>query len=312
MTEMMWLYIPLFIAGLVCLVKGSDFVTTHASAIAKASGISPLVVGMTIVAVSTSLPELAVSLISVFFRTSDIATGTIIGSNIANICLIVGLSALLYPVKTKSSFIKEGFFTLLFTLLIVVFLLDGMIYTEGIVILAGFFVYMYYLISEKRKGEIKKRTASGKRRTKKIIKHIFFSVAGGFVVVVGAEVVIHSTINIADVMGVSEMLIALIAIAVGTSLPELAVSFTAAWKKMGGISLGNILGSNIFNIAILAMVSLFSSVPVKPFTIFVNLPIMLISTALLMLFIRTGWEISRTEGGILIMIYLLFLISQFI
>jgi len=308
-------YFALFASGLVCLIKGSDYVTVYASKLAKHCGISQLVIGITVVAMSTSLPELTVSIFSIAFESSQIATGTIIGSNIANICLIIGLSAAIYPIKTGRGFAKQGIFTLIFTIAVYAFLLDGMVFYEGAIILAGFLAYMYYLVRMRRahgKMKTKKKTNHAGRDNKKTIKYIMASIAGGVIVVLGAQTLIYSTISIATTFGISELLISLIAIAIGTSLPELAVSFTAALKKLEGISLGNILGSNVFNIAILGLVSLFSVIPVTDFLVMVNLPIMLISTVVLLFFIQTRWRITRINGIILLLIYAVFLLLQFV
>ena len=308
-------YMMLFIAGLICLIKGSDYVTVYASKAAKHFGVSELVIGITVVAMSTSLPELTVSVFSIFFESSQIATGTIIGSNIANICLIVGISAAIYPMKTDKGFLRQGIVTFIFTAVVFLFLLDGMVLYEGIIIIAGFVVYMYYLIRIKRRAPVKKKGVSektAKRRKKTAFKHVVQSIVGGLIVVAGANTLIYSTINMAGYLGISELLISLIAIAIGTSLPELAVSFTAALKKLEGISIGNILGSNIFNISILGMVSLFSVVPVTESLVFINLPIMVISVLALLLFMKTKWKITRPGGVVLLLMYATFIMLQFV
>ncbi|MCK5023702.1 MAG: calcium/sodium antiporter [Candidatus Aenigmarchaeota archaeon] len=310
-------YVMLFIAGIICLLKGSDYVTVYASKLAKHCGVSQLIIGITVVAMSTSLPELTVSIFSLLFETSQIATGTIIGSNIANVCLIVGISALLYPMKTNKNFLKQGYFTLVFTIAVVLFLMDGMVFYEGAILVVGFLIYMYYLINLKRKTSNKQKTkyvkkSEIKKEKKMMIKYIIFSLFGGLIVVVGAQTLIYSTIEIAKTLGISELLISLIAIAVGTSLPELAVSFTAAVKKLDGISIGNILGSNIFNIAILGLVSLFSTVSIINSAVMYNLLIMAVSVIVLLLFIKMRWKISRINGAVLLLIYAIFIYIQFI
>ena len=143
-------------------------------------------------------------------------------------------------------------------------------------------------------------------------KYVMFVLAGGLVVVAGAQLMVMSTVNIAQWLGVPEILIAIIIIAIGTSLPELATSVTAAMKHMRGISLGNIIGTNIFNIAILGIASLASTVPVTNHVIFIDLPMMLLVTILLLVLMRTRWKLSRLEGVFLLGFYLLFVAMQFV
>jgi cation:H+ antiporter len=313
----MWFYLVLFVAGLILLIKGADWVSEYGSMLARALGVSELVIGITLVAIATSLPELAVSLVSAITQTAQIATGTIVGSNISNIGLIIGISALVAPLSTKRDFIREEYIMILFSVVAAIFLLDGMAWYEGIVIIAGLVIYMYRLTKRERgHGMIKSAVGFVSARLgmkKRIpISHLLYCIFGGIIVIAGAELLIYSTISISEAIGVSELIISLIAIAVGTSLPELAVSLTAAIKGMRGISVGNIIGSNIFNLSILGMTSLFSVVPVTPLIVLADLPIMVMLAALLLAFTRTGWKISRTEGAALLIIYSVFVYLQFV
>jgi cation:H+ antiporter len=306
----MLFYVLLFVFGLFLMIKGSDWVTNFASRLAKLWNISELIIGITIVAMSTSLPELSVSLVSAITKTSKIAIGTIIGSNIANIGLIIGLSSIFAPLTTKYEFVKQEYVMLLFTIAVSIFLLGGMVWYEGLILLLGFILYMYYLI-KKAKGTSRLSLLKRWKKRENPLKYMILCIAGGIVVVVGAELIVYSTINIANSLSISELLIALIAIAIGTSLPELAVSITAAMKKMRGISVGNVTGSNIFNISILAMTSLLTKIPVTSLVITIDIPIMLILSLLLLIFVRTKWKISRREGFILLLIYFIFVVIQF-
>ncbi len=314
----MWFYLLLFAAGLALLIKGADWVSDYGSKIAKALGVSELVIGITLVAIATSLPELAVSVISAISQTATIATGTIIGSNISNIGLIIGISALVAPLTTRHAFVRQEYVMLIFSFAGALFLLDGMFWYEGIVLLAGLIIYMYYLIGRRgpRKADVWEWlsgfvSARFGRKPKTPARHIAYCIAGGIAVVAGAEMLIYSTVSISQSIGVSELLISLIAIAVGTSLPELAVSVTAALKGMRGISIGNIIGSNIFNLAILGIASLFAVVPVAPLIILVDLPIMIALSIMLLFFMKSKWEISRGEGAVLLIVYLIFVCLQF-
>jgi len=302
--------ILIFVVSLAFLIKGADVITNYASKLAKIWGVSELVIGITIVAIATSLPELAVSLISVLGSTGGIAVGTIIGSNIANIGLIIGVSALATPLLISRKFIKEGMVMLFFSIVTVALLLDGMFWYEGSILIIMLFGYMYYLIKS-TKAERHKKRFKLKNERKTVMKYIVFCLIGATFIAIGAEVLVYSTINIATWLGISEVVIALVAIAIGTSLPEFATSVVAALKKMRGISVGNIVGSNIFNVAILGMVSLFGPIPAETIINNINLPIMLALSFLLLIFMRKDMKIDRTEAVVLFGIYLVFLYLQF-
>jgi len=305
------LNVLVFIAGLFMIIKGADWVTDYASRLAKKLGVSELVIGLTVVAAATSLPEMGVSIISVFSGVVSIATGTIIGSNISNIALILGLSALAYPLATGRSFLKEGLATIGFSLILASSLVGGMAWYDGAVILVLFIGYIVYIVKNSR--EEAKDTAKAKiSASGSKWKFLGYSLFGGTVVVVGAHLMVTSTVVLAGFLGIPEMLIAIIVIAIGTSLPELVTSVTAALKHMRGISLGNILGSNIFNIAVLAIASLVNTVPVTSHLLFIDIPIMLFVSALLLVFMKTQWKLSRKEGVILIIIYMFFVMVQFV
>jgi cation:H+ antiporter len=300
-------FVLMFAAGLALMIKGADWITEYGSRLARKLGVSELVIGVTLVAMATSLPELAVSVISAISNAGQIATGTIVGSNIANIALILGLSALACPLVTDRAFLRQGLLTLCFSALVSLLLLGGMVWHEGMFIIICFFAYLAYAVKTRKEGSAGTRKNAGNDRW----KYILFCIAGGLVVVGGGELLVASTVNIAQWLGVPEIIIAMIVIAVGTSLPELATSVAAAIKRMRGISLGNIIGSNVFNTAILGISSLFSAVPVTSHVVFLDLPLMLFVTALLMLFMKTGWKLSRTEGLALLAVYGVFIALQF-
>ncbi len=304
--------ILIFVVSLGILIKGADMITNYASRLAKIWGVSELVIGITIVAISTSLPELAVSLISVIGSIGGIAVGTIIGSNIANIGLIVGISALASPLLVTRKFIREGIVMLFFCIVTAALLLDGMFWYEGTILILMLFGYLYYLVKSLDPMHRRRMTkAQEEKRHRDVIKCLLFCAAGAVFIAIGAEVLVYSTTNIATWLGISEVVIALIAIAIGTSLPEFATSVVAALKKMRGISVGNIIGSNIFNVSILGLVSLFGPVPTSAPMNAINIPIMLSLGLLLILFMRKGMKIDRTEAVVLFGIYLVFLVLQF-
>ncbi len=308
------LYGLLFVFGIILLTKGADWVTEYASKLAREMGISEFVIGITLVAVATSLPELSVSIISAFTGVVNIATGTIIGSNVSNICLIIGVSALIAPLATYHEYMKEGFVMLLFSILSAFLILDGLIWYEGMALIGVLILYIILLSKKQEKPSIAERISrhmKRKARNRKI-KYSVFSIAGGLLVVFGAKLLIDSTIFIAGSLGISEFIIAIIVIAIGTSLPEFATSITAVRKGLRGIAIGNIIGSNIFNLSILGLSSLVSVIPVTAHIITIDLPIMLVVSALLLLFIRTKWNISRIEGAFLLGFYAVFVALQFV
>jgi len=308
-------HLVVFASGLILLIKGADLVTDHAAAVARRSGISQLIIGITLVAASTSLPELAVSLFSAITNTAQIATGTIIGSNIANIGMVLGISALTVPLFSSREFLREVYGMLAFTSVLSFLLLWGLVWYEGIVLLSGFFLYNFYLFRSRPKKTIRSVITSRLRRRFTKSRpgvHLLFVASGSVLVILGANMLVTSTINIAEWLGVPELVIALIVIAIGTSLPEFVTSFVAALKKMRAISIGNIVGSNIFNTAILGMASLFRTVPATPSVVFVDIPAMILLSVMLFIFMRTGWKISRLEGAIMLMVYLIFIYLQFL
>jgi cation:H+ antiporter len=309
--EDMLFNIVVFIAGLFMIIKGADWVTEFGSRLAKKLGVSELVIGLTVVAMATSLPELGVSIVSALSGVASIATGTIIGSNISNIALILGISALAYPLATGKSFLKEALATLGFSLILASSLVGGMAWYDGLVILALFIGYILYIVKNRRGDaeELTKTKISARGNKWRFVAYCLF---GGIVVVIGAHLMVTSTVVLAQAFGIPEILIAIIIIAVGTSLPELATSVTAAVKHMRGISLGNIIGSNIFNIAVLAIASLVSTVPATSHVLFIDIPVMLLVTVLLLIFMRTHWKLSRKEGLILLLVYALFVAVQFV
>lgn len=243
-----------FILGFIFLIKGADFLVDGSSALAKKMQISDLVIGLTIVAFGTSAPELVVNIFASLNKTAEIAVGNILGSNICNILLILGISSLIYPLKVKKNTVwKEIPFCLLGTVLIGFMANDALIdhfgfsvltRIDGFVLLSFFAIFMYYIFGISKVGN------NGKSEIKeqKIFKIFFFIAAGFSGLIIGGKLVIDSAINLATLLGVSTSLIGLTIVAIGTSLPELVTSAVSAFKKNSDIAIGNVVGSNIFNI----------------------------------------------------------------
>lgn len=255
--------------GFVLLVKGSDFFVIGASGIAKKSGIPELVIGLTIVAMGTSAPEAAVSIAGVLRGSADISVGNIIGSNIMNILLILGLSCTILPVAVSKSTIRyEIPFAAFITVVLLLMGLDGIIGRIDGVILWGlfilYFVYLFYMVKknpeEHQEEEIRELSA---------FKTALLTVGGLSMVVLGSRFAVDSASEIARFFGMSERFIGLTVVALGTSLPELFTSIQAARHGSTDIAIGNIVGSNVFNILfVLGTSSIILSIPFAPEFIF--------------------------------------------
>lgn len=238
------------------------------------------------------------------FGSVEMATGTIIGSNIANIFLILGASALVSPMVAGREFLRQEYVVLIFSAALAVLLLGNMEWYKGLVLVAMFIAYMHYTL--KRRAH----AGPGRRIRGCIWKDFTISVIGILLVVLGAKLLVDSAVSIAQAIGIPEIVIALTVIAIGTSLPELATSLVAAYRGMRGIAIGNIIGSNIFNITTLGMTSLIRTVPATAAVMLIDIPIMLFATILLMLVIRFRGTLSRPMGAAFIAMFIIFLALQ--
>lgn len=316
----MWYYFLFFAVGVALLIKGADIVVKYASKTARLLGVSNFMIGLTLVAFSTTLPELSVSIMSAFSGVVDIATGTVLGSIIANPALILALAAVFVPLATNRNIKRLNYILIVYLLIFSLLLIDGLVWYEGLALIILFAFYMGNMIKRGRGmgSETKKKKTKTQYNQGRIAKYIVFTIFGGGLVVAGAKLLIDSTISISTIWGVPEILIAIIAVAIGTSLPELAVVITAAFKKMVGISIGDILGANMFNVMVLGATSLVSPIPVTTKILTIVIPIMLLVNVLLLLFMSTKWfvskkwQLSRAEGAILLVIYAIFIWLQFV
>lgn len=314
-------YVLLFIGGLVLLIKGADIVVKYASRAARLLGVSNFMIGLTLVAFSTTLPELSVSLMSAFFGVVDIAVGTTLGSIIANPALILALAAVLVPLTTNRDTLRLSYILIISLFILSLLLIDGLVWYEGLVLIIMFSVYIGSMIKNGGVIESNKKNKKPitKRKKIRILKYMVFTMVGGGLVVVGAKLLTDSTVNISNILGMPEILIAIIAVAIGTSLPELAVVITAAFKRTVGISIGDILGANMFNILVLGVTSLVTTIPVTGKILTIVIPVVLLVNVLLLIFMSTKirfiskkWQLSRIEGIILLAIYAIFVALQFI
>ncbi len=241
----------LLVVGFVMLIKGADWFVEGASKIADRFGIPQLVIGLTIVAMGTSAPEAAVSIASALKGSAEITIGNVLGSNILNVLVILGLTAVVRAIAVQNSTIKyEIPFTILVTVLMgVLGLADGVISRgEGVILWACFLVYMGYLLIMAKKGQNAEGEEKKDKKKDPMWKLILLVIIGVVLIVFGSDVSVDAATALAKIFGMSERLIGLTIVALGTSLPELVTSVTAAIKGKADIAVGNIVGSNIFNI----------------------------------------------------------------
>ena len=311
-----WVGAILIVVGFVALVKGADWLVDGASAIAKRFGISDLVIGLTVVAFGTSMPEFVVNMVSVAEGTTDLAITNILGSNIINTFVILGLTALVYPiVSQKRSRDFDIPLSIIAGILVLTFVAVQLPFGEtskgigrsGGVILLLLFVYFLYNTFRHAKDHPEDVQGDEVQNTKDIpVRRAIALILGGFVgLVVGGELIVKSAVDIAMRCGVSEAIIGLTIVALGTSLPELATSVIAATKHNSDIALGNVIGSNIFNVFFV----LGTSAVVHPLPAYEGIELdawmVAIGSILVWLFVKTNHEreIKRWGGAILLLVY---------
>lgn len=294
------------IAGLVLLCYGADFLVRGGVQIAKKFKVTPLVIGLTLVAFATSAPELVVSCDAALQGAGDIALGNVIGSNICNIALILGLSAFITPLRVNPNLFKLDVPLMLGASVLLAFFLwlsGGLNRLEGAVFFAGIIAYVAYSVHAARKSGEEVTEVEGDGKPLSIAFSIGFVLLGLAMLVGGAKLLVGSAVWLAQLLGVTQAVIGLTIVAVGTSLPELATSVVAALKGERDIAIGNVVGSNIFNIlAILGAAPIVK--PLKAANISpTDLAVMLFCAAVLYPIMKTGLVISRKEGAFLLLVY---------
>lgn len=301
-----------FFAGLAILYYGAEFLVGGSSRLAFSYGVRPLIVGMTVIAFATSMPELMVSLLAAVKGSSDIAAGNIIGSNIANIGLILGVAALLLPmVVARATLTREIPFMIGASLLLYVFCLDGVLgFVNGLILFALLVVFLAYCIKTARirvpyEIEAERPAGESEPRRRRDLLHITLGMVG---LGVGAELMVRSAVTIATALGISELVIGMTVVALGTSLPELAASVVSAWKGEMDLSVGNVIGSNIFNILfVLGVCPMIRPLSVDPSVLRFELPVMLAFSAVLIPLLWRGRKLDRPRGALLLVAYLIFI-----
>lgn len=293
--------IVLLALGFVMLIKGADWFVDGASGIATKFGIPQLVIGLTIVAMGTSAPEAAVSISAAISGNADITIGNIVGSNILNIWIILGISSIITALAVAKSTIKyETPFMIAITLLLLVLGLDGTIgLVDGIILLVAFAAYLAYLFRMAKNNKDEQSDEPAKEM--KIAKAIIFTIIGLALIILGSNVTVDAATKIAEAFGVSERFIGLTIVALGTSLPELFTSVSAARKGNADIAIGNIVGSNIFNILFVVGISaVIIPVPFASNFIFDTVAAIIAAVMLLLCCIKT--KLLKRWAGVLMLI----------
>lgn len=308
----------LLIVGFGLLIKGADYFVEGASNIAKLLRIPPILIGLTVVAFGTSAPEAAVSISAALKGSGSIALGNVIGSNIFNASLIIGITAIIYPLKVqKLTIIKEIPLALLSSIVLLVMMADRglqgfsenlLTRSDGLILLAFFSIFLYYVIEIAINSRENTKTEDTMVSNVNTGKSILYTLIGLLAIVFGGDLVVKNSISVALALGMSETLVGLTIVAVGTSLPELVTSITAALKNESEIALGNVIGSNIFNILfILGISSTITPVMVDQ-KVFFDALVMIFVTLVLLLSASSNRNVSRTEGIFLAIGYLIYTI----
>lgn len=308
-------YIILLI-GFIVLIKCADFFVVGASSIAKSLNIPTIIIGLTIVAFGTSAPEGAVSISAAMKGQNDIAIANVVGSNIFNLLCVLGVSAIIAPVKVqKTTIIKEFPFALLGSLVLLILSHDikfqgynenALTRSDGLMLFALFSIFMYYLLEMALASKEEMDVEQGSSRNP-IGKSILLSIAGIIGIIIGGNLVVDSATNIAIDLGMSENLVGLTIVSIGTSLPEFVTSIVAAKKGESDIAMGNIIGSNIFNILfVLGSSSIIHTINVQPI-VFVDMIILFFITTMTYIFAISKKQVNRFEGIILILTYVAYM-----
>ena len=314
----MFIQILFILIGFTLLIKGADFLVDGSNAIAKKLHISEIVIGLTIVSIGTSMPELFVSTTSAIEGYSDISIGNIIGSNICNLLLILGLSALIRPLEfQKQTKLIENpmsiFLTLIF--LIICNINQNINRYEGLILIGLFCLFLTYtiIIAKRNQQDVILQFSDEKSKKISIFKNTMFILLGIILLKLGSELVVESAKKIAITLSVSEKVIGLTIVAIGTSLPELVTSVTAAIKGDSDIAIGNIVGSNIFNMLLIVGVSAVIN-PIS-YNITYNSQMLILFIGMAMItffpFVKPKNKLSRFEGLLFVLLYIFYTIKLF-
>lgn len=295
------------ILGVAMVLFGADRLTEGASSLARRMKIPEIIIGLTIVAAGTSAPELFVSLVSALKGTPDMAVGNVVGSNTMNAMLIVGCAAMVAPMSISRSTVKKDIpFSVAASVLLILLGFDFFLgRIDGILLLLGFAVFMYYTLTQAKAGKAEESAVEVKQQNMWL--SMLFVVLGLALLVFGSNLFVDAASRVAYSLGISEAVVGLTIVAGGTSLPELATSVVAARKGQSAIAIGNVIGSNVFNILlILGLTATISPMAIQGITL-VDMLMMMGSVVLVWFFSRTRYTVERWEGALLVAGYLIYL-----
>ncbi len=308
----------IFAVGLVVLYFGADWLIRGAASLALKFGIRPLVVGLTVIALGTSMPEFLVNYFAALTGEDGLAIGNIVGSNICNIALILGISSLVFPMAVRPTTLRKEY-PIMFTVMIIFYLLslDGTIsQIDGLFLVLGLVAFLLFVVFDARKASKSGDSVDDVPVSSTLLpmwQKVIFLLGGMVLLTLGARMMVYGAQNIAGALGISPVVIGLTVVAIGTSLPELAASVMCAMRKEADMSVGNILGSNLLNVLfVVGMVSLIRPLSVEPQALAIHFPVMIAFTVLLFPLAWTDYRITRLEGSLLVvgftgyMVYLFF------
>ncbi len=305
----------IFVCGLAVLYVGAETLVKGAVRLARAFGVSPLVIGLTLVAFGTSTPELSLDLTAAFKRAGELAFGDLVGSNIANVGLILGVAALIRPLRVQMRVLRIEVPIVIGTSLGVwILAADGHLgRLDGAILVACFVAFLVstYRLARRESPEVREQLERQATDRTTHVRSLLLVLAGLVGLVIGAQLMVHSAVEMARGLGVSELVIGLTIVAVGTSLPELATSIVAARRGESDIVVGNVLGSNIVNIlCVLGLVTQVQPLAVQRQSLAFDLPAMAVFAVAMVPIMRRGKDINRIEGAALVAAYAGFLIWQ--
>ncbi|MDO4531407.1 MAG: calcium/sodium antiporter [Bacillota bacterium] len=296
----------LLVIGFVLLVKGADWFVEGAASIADKFGIPQIVIGLTIVAMGTSAPEAAVSISAALKGSAEITVGNVLGSNIMNVLVILGLTAVICRIPVQKTTVHYEIPMVIFmTVLMVVFGLQNHVIgrLEGLILLGCMVIYLLYLLRLAKRGAAYDETLDEVAESSSMLRLIFLAAAGMVAIVWGSDIAVNAATSIARIFGMSERLIGLTIVALGTSLPELVTSITAATKGSSDIAVGNIVGSNLFNIMfVVGLTAVITPVVYSP-AFLVDSAAAVLSVLLLLLFVFRKKQLGRIHGAIMLLCY---------
>lgn len=299
------------IAGFILLIKGADFFVEGSSSVAKRLRVPSLIIGMTIVAMGTSLPECSVSINASIAGSNGLAISNAIGSNIFNLMMVCGVCALFSPLPVDVGTLKKEFpFSMAVSVIMLVFGVIGMVlgHIDGIILIAIFAVFLYWMVSSAKKARAADKGQEEEYEILPVWKCIFYIVGGMVAIIIGGDVVVDSATEIAHTFNLSDNLIGLTIVAMGTSLPELVTSVVAAKKNEADLAFGNVIGSNIFNILLVLGVAAAISPIEFAMENFIDGVVLVLMSVVVWIFSYSKHKIERGEGIAMVLMYAAYMV----